>query len=64
MPKRIFDSLLDERVVEAVTCPMVRAHVADRLPQIAVEAGRGVVHAFIPQSHRPGGAAEVERSCR
>jgi hypothetical protein len=38
-----------------VTYPMVRAYVADRLPQIAVEAGRGVVHAFIPQSHRPRG---------
>ncbi|WP_349637026.1 hypothetical protein [Streptomyces sp. 378] len=52
--KRIFDRLLDEHAAEAVTYPMVRAYVADRLPQIAVEAGRGVVHAFIPQSHRPG----------
>ncbi|MET9565370.1 hypothetical protein [Streptomyces tauricus] len=46
---------MDEHAAEAVTYPMVRAYVADRLPQIASEAGRGVVHAFIPQSHRPGG---------
>lgn len=58
--KRIFDRLLDEHGAEAVTYPMVRAYVADRRPQIAVEAGRGVVHAFIPQSHRPGAEAEVD----
>lgn len=44
----------------AVTYPMVRAYVADRRPQIAVEAGRGAVRAFIPQSHRPGAEAEVD----
>ncbi|MDG9710590.1 MFS transporter [Streptomyces sp. DH10] len=27
---------------------------------LAVEAGRGVVHAFIPQSHRPGAEAEAD----
>lgn len=58
--KRIFDRLLDEHGAEAVTDPMVRAYVADRRPQIAVEAGRGVVHAFIPQFHRPGAEAEVD----
>ncbi|MDG9709540.1 hypothetical protein [Streptomyces sp. DH10] len=58
--KRIFDRLLDKHGAEAVTYPMVRAYVADRRPQIAVEAGRGVVHAFIPQSHRPGAEAEIE----
>ncbi|MEU6192313.1 IS21 family transposase [Streptomyces sp. NPDC047061] len=58
--KRIFDRLLDEHGAEAVTYPMVRAYVAGRRPQVAVEAGRGVVHAFIPQSHRPGAEAEVD----
>lgn len=58
--KRIFDRLIDEHGAELVTYLMVRAYVADRRGQIAVEAGRGVVHAFIPQSHRPGAEAEVD----
>ncbi|GAA3084438.1 hypothetical protein GCM10010449_05270 [Streptomyces rectiviolaceus] len=51
--KRIFDRLLDEHAAEGVTYPMVRAYVADRRPQIKVEAGRGPVNAFIPQTQRP-----------
>src|SRR3954466_14175727 len=39
---------------------MVRAYVAERRPQIKVEAGRGPVNAFIPQTHRPGAEAEVD----
>ncbi|MFE9628489.1 hypothetical protein [Streptomyces sp. NPDC006527] len=54
--KRIFDRLLDEHGAEAVTYPMVRAYVADRRPQIAVEAGRGVVdrHRVLPARHHQG----------
>jgi transposase len=58
--KRIFDRLVDEHAAEEVTYPMVRAYVADRRPQIKVEAGRGPVDAFIPQTHRPGAEAEVD----
>jgi hypothetical protein len=39
---------------------MGRAYAAERRPQIAVETGRGVVHAFIPRSHRPAAEAEVD----
>jgi len=53
--KRIFDRLVDEHAAEGVTYPMVRAYVAERRPQIKVEAGRGPVNALIPQTHRPGG---------
>ncbi|MGI5430379.1 Mu transposase domain-containing protein [Streptomyces sp. CA-179760] len=58
--KRLFDRLLDEHAAKAVNHPMVRACVAERRPQIAVEAGRGAVQAFIPRSHRPGAEAEVD----
>jgi transposase len=58
--KRIFGRLVDEHAAEGVTYPMVRAYVADRRPQIKVEAGRGPVNAFIPQTHRPGAEAEVD----
>ncbi|MEU1194507.1 hypothetical protein [Streptomyces sp. NPDC005859] len=58
--KRIFDRLVDEHAAEGVTYPMVRTCVADRRPQIKVEAGRGPVNAFIPQTQRPGVEAEVD----
>jgi transposase len=38
----------------------VRAYVAERRPEIRVEAGRGPPQVFIPQSHRPGQEAEVD----
>jgi transposase len=37
----------------------VRAYVAVRRPEIRVEAGRGPVNVFVPQTHRPGVEAEV-----
>ncbi|WUB76612.1 hypothetical protein OG734_44860 [Streptomyces sp. NBC_00576] len=58
--KRIFDRLVDEHAAQGVTYPMVRAYVAERRPQIKVEAGRGPVNAFIPQTYRPGAEAEVD----
>jgi hypothetical protein len=39
---------------------VVRAYVADRKPKIRVEAGRGPVNVFFPQTHRPGAEAEVD----
>ncbi|MFI8243567.1 hypothetical protein ACIF83_41080 [Streptomyces sp. NPDC085866] len=38
--KRIFDCLVAEHGVAEVTYPMLRAYVADRRPQIRIEAGR------------------------
>lgn len=60
--KRVFDRLLDEHdgAVEGVSYQMVRAYVAERRPQIRVEAGRGPVEAFVPQTHQPGAEAEVD----
>ncbi|MGY4984054.1 IS21 family transposase [Streptomyces sp. 900105755] len=58
--KRIFDRLLDEQGAVEVTYPMVRAYVAVRRPQIRIEAGRGPLNAFIPQTHLPGAEAEVD----
>jgi transposase len=58
--KRIFDRLVVEHQAMEVTYPMVRAYVAARRPQIAIEAGRGAAEAFIVQSHQPGAEAEVD----
>jgi transposase len=58
--KRIYDRLVAEHGALQVTYPMVRAYVADRRPQIRIEAGHGPVEAFIPQAHRPGAEAEVD----
>lgn len=58
--KRIFDRLVDEQGMEAVSYPVVRAYVAVRRPEVWAEAGRGPVEVFIPQSHRPGAEAEAD----
>lgn len=58
--KRIFDRLVDEHQAGEVSYQMVRAYVAQRRAEIWVEAGRGPVEAFVPQSHRPGAEAEVD----
>jgi transposase len=57
--KRIFDRLVDEHGA-SVSYGIVRRYVAERRPQIRVEAGRGPVEAFISQTHRPGAEAEVD----
>lgn len=51
--KRIFDRLLDEHGAE-VSYQMVRGYVAARREDIRLKAGKGVVDAFVPQTHRPG----------
>jgi transposase len=56
---RIFHRLVEEHGAD-VSYPMVRRYVADRKPQIAVEAGKAPIEAFIPQTHPPGMEAEVD----
>ncbi len=55
----VVDRLLDEDGAE-VSYQMVRGYVAARREEIRLEAGKGVVDAFVPQSHRPGSEAEVD----
>ncbi|WP_224287832.1 hypothetical protein [Streptomyces olivaceus] len=56
---RIFHRLVEEHAAN-VSYPMVRRYVADRKPQIAVEAGKAFIEAFVPQTHPPGIEAEVD----
>ncbi|GAA2425445.1 hypothetical protein GCM10010421_10220 [Streptomyces glaucus] len=58
--KRIFERLLDEHGADGISYQMVRGCVADRREEIRVRAGRGVVEAFVPQTHKPGAEAEVD----
>lgn len=58
--KRIFDRLVDEHDAAEASYQMVRSYVAERRPQIRLEAGRGPSQAFVSQSHRPGMEAEVD----
>ncbi len=57
---RIYARLVDEHGMADVSYPVVRAYVAERRPEIRVEAGRGPAEVFVPQSHRPGAEAEVD----
>ncbi|WP_237297313.1 IS21 family transposase [Streptomyces sp. 3211] len=57
--KRIYDRLLDEHGAD-ISYQMVRGYVAARRQEIRLEAGKGVVDAFVPQTHRPGAEAEVD----
>jgi hypothetical protein len=54
--KRIYDRLIAEQDMHDVSYAVVRAYAADRKPKIRVEAGRGPVNVFFPQTHRPGPA--------
>lgn len=58
--KRIYERLLDEHDAVDISYPMVRAYVATRREEIRLQAGKGVVDAFVPQTHRPGAEAEVD----
>ncbi|MFC7530211.1 hypothetical protein [Actinoplanes sp. GCM10030250] len=57
---RIYDRLISEHGMLGVSYSVVRRYVADRKPKIRVEAGRGPVNVFFPQTHRPGKEAEVD----
>ncbi len=52
--------LVDEHGMADLTYSTVRDYVARRRPEIAEEAGRLLVEAFVPQSHAPGAEAEVD----
>lgn len=58
--KRIYDRLLDEHDAVDISYQMVRAYVAGRREEIRLQAGKGVVDAFVPQTHKPGAEAEVD----
>lgn len=58
--RRVFARLVDERAAEGVSYSTVRDYVAKRRPEIAAEAGRGVAEGYVPQTHEPGGEAEVD----
>ena len=57
--RRVHARLIDEHQVE-VTYSTVRDYVRVRRPQIWAEAGRTLEQVFVPQSHEPGGEAEVD----
>jgi transposase len=57
---RIYARLIDEHAMSGIAYQTVRDYVAERKPQIRVEAGRGPAQVFIPQTHRPGAEAEVD----
>jgi hypothetical protein len=57
--KRIFERLLDEHGANEISYQMVRGYVAGRREEIRGQAGRGVVEAFVPQTHKLGAEAEV-----
>ncbi|MGE7388192.1 IS21 family transposase [Streptomyces sp. NPDC004126] len=58
--KRIYDRLLDEHQAIDISYQMVRGYVAARREEIRLGAGKGVVDAFVPQTHKPGAEAEVD----
>lgn len=58
--KRIYDRLTDEHDAVDISYQMVRTYVAERRGEIRLQAGKGVVDAFVPQTHRPGAEAEVD----
>ncbi|MEU7632041.1 IS21 family transposase [Nocardia sp. NPDC049220] len=58
--KRIYARLIDEHAMTDVSYQTLRDWVAERKPQIRIEAGRGPAEVFIPQTHRPGEEAEVD----
>ncbi|MDX3568408.1 hypothetical protein PV648_03565 [Streptomyces sp. ID05-47C] len=58
--KRIFERPLYEHGADEIWYQMVRGYVADRREEIRLQAGRRVVEAFVPQTHKPGAEAEVD----
>ena len=58
--KRIYARLIDEHAMTGIAYQTVRDYVANRKPQIRIEAGCGPSTVFVPQTHRPGAEAEVD----
>jgi transposase len=57
--QRIFDRLVDEHQA-VISYSTVRQYVKARRAEIAIEAGRAPMEAFVPQEHAPGAEAEVD----
>lgn len=51
--KRIFDRLVAEHEMEGISYATVVDYVAERRPQVRVEAGRGPAQVFIRQTQQP-----------
>ncbi|MET4921704.1 hypothetical protein P3L51_04950 [Streptomyces sp. PSRA5] len=51
---------MDEHDAADISYRMVRGYVAVRREEIPLQAGKGVVDAFVPQTHTPGAEAEVD----
>jgi transposase len=58
--RRVLARLVDEQHASEVSYSTVRDYVARRRPEIAAAAGRGLEQGFVPQTHEPGGEAEVD----
>lgn len=58
--KRIYERLLDEHDAVDISYQMVRGYVAARREEIRRQAGKGMMDAFVPQTHKPGAEAEVD----
>ncbi|MET3808498.1 transposase [Nakamurella sp. UYEF19] len=58
--RRVLARLVDEQAAVDVSYSTVRDYLARRRPEIAAEAGRGLEQGFVPQTHEPGGEAEVD----
>src|SRR6476619_4179647 len=58
--RRILARLGDEHDAGELSYSTVRDHVRKRRPQIAAEAGRPLEEGFVPQTHPPAAAAEVD----
>jgi hypothetical protein len=58
---RVYDRLVVEHGMQGVSYSRVRAYVAERYPEIRVEAGRGPPQVFIPPTPpaRPGGRGRL-----
>lgn len=58
--RRILARLVDEHGHADLKYPTVRDYVTRRRAEIALEAGKSLVEAMVPQSHEPGAEAEVD----
>lgn len=58
--RRVLARLVDQYGYVDMKYPTVRDYVARRRAEIALEAGKLLVEAMVPQSHEPGAEAEVD----
>ena len=58
--RRVLARLVDEHGFTDLTYSAVRDYVAKRRKEIWVAAGKGLEDAFVPQTHEPGAAGEVD----